>query len=265
VDRERVEREAERLSGTGLLDHADAGVRPVTIRSHVQGFALGARVYLYELDLTEFGLGIVRITPSSDEGTSAISFGTEIYAPHPVKAEGFELNGSGSLPRPTFTVSNLDNSFTALVEQNDDLHGGILRRIRTYDRYLDTGAEPDGNSHLPIDVYQLSQKTTHTRDEIAWSCSALMDQEGVELPGRTVARDYCGHDTRRWNAATGDFDYTNVTCPYVGPPLDADGNPCAPSEESFSKRLGTCCMARFGRNAVLPTRAFPGIARLRSR
>lgn len=242
----------------------------MTIRSHVQAFDLGARVTLFELDLTVFDLGVVRITPTTDDGGSAVSFGTDVdgpivYAPHPIQSEGFELNGSGSLPRPTFTIANLDNSFTALVEQNDDLHGGILRRIRTYSRYLNGGPEPDGNSHLPIDVYVLSQKTVHTRDEISWNCAAQMDQEGVQLPARPIVRDYCGHETRRWNFVTGDFDYTNVTCPYTGTPRDASGAPCSPDAEVFSKRLSTCCQARFGMNATLPTRAFPGVARLRSR
>ncbi len=235
----------------------------MTIRSHVQAFDLGAKVVLYELDLTEFGLGIIRLTPTTEDGGSAVSFGGEIYAPHPVNATGFELSVAGSLPRPTFTVSNLDNSFTALVEQNDDLHGGILTRIRTYERYLDSGPEPDGESKLPVEVYVLSRKTEHTQEKIGWSCAAQMDQEGVELPGRPIVRDYCGHETRRWTGAA--FDYTNVTCPYVGQPKDENGNPCAPALEVFSKRLGSCCKARFGETAVLPTRAFPGVARLRQR
>jgi len=242
----------------------------VTIRRHVQRFDLGARITLYELDLTVFGLGIVRIAPTTDGAGKAIGFGYEnggeiIYAPHPVKAEGFELTSAGALPRPKFAVANLDNSFTALVEQNDDLHGGILTRIRTYDRYLNNGAEPDSNTHLPLDIYQLSQKTAHTQERISWECSALMDQEGVELPGRPIVRDYCDHDTRVWNPATGAFDYANATCPYAGDPKDENGLPCAAADEVFSKRLVTCCQARFGANAVLPTRAFPGVARLRGR
>lgn len=236
----------------------------MTLTSFIQGSDLGDRVYLYELDLTVFGLGIIRLAPGTT-GSTAVGYGGETYAPHPIEAEGFELGTSGPLPRPSFAVANLDNSFTALVEQNDDLQGGVLTRIVTYARYLDGGAEPDGDVHLPLDVYQLSLKTRHTRDVIAWDCSALMDQEGVELPGRSVVRDWCGHDTRAWDPVTETFDYTNVSCPYVGDPKDVQGLPCAPEDEVFSKRLTTCCQARFGTNAVLPTRAFPGVARIRGR
>lgn len=244
----------------------------MTIRSHIQAFDLGARVTLYELDLTMFGQGVVRIAPMADgEAGEAVGFGYDadgepiIYAPHPVNAEGFELAVGGSLPRPTFTVSNLNNSFTALVEQNDDLHGAVLTRIRTYGRYLNSGADPDADRHLPLDVYVLSQKVEHTDEQIGWACAAATDQEGVELPGRLIVRDFCGHDTRVWDAEAGAFDYTAATCPYVGQPKDEKGLPCAAADEVFSKRLTTCCQARFGATAVLPTRAFPGVARLRTR
>lgn len=244
----------------------------MTIRGHIQAFDLGARVTLYQLDLTVFGLGIVRLAPMADgEAGAAVGFGYEadgepiMFAPHPVDAEGFELTVQGTLPRPTFTVGNLDGSFTALVEQNDDLHGGILTRIRTYERYLNGGDDPDADRHLPLDVYVLSQKVEHTDEQIGWACAAATDQEGVELPGRIIVRDFCGHDLRVWDPAAGAFDYTHATCPYVGQPRDEKGLPCPPADEVFSKRLGTCCQARFGANAVLPTRAFPGVARLRSR
>lgn len=236
----------------------------MTIAAHIQGADLGTRVVLFELDLTVFDLGIIRLAPGTI-GSTSVGFGGETYAPHPLRAEGFDLISNGPLPRPTFEVANLDNSFTALVEQNDDLQGGILRRIRTYGRYLDDGAEPDGDVHLPLDVYQLSQKTRHTQEVIGWTCSALMDQEGVLLPARQIIRDYCDHPYRRWDAVTGAFDYTHVTCPYTGTSyFDEDDNVVGASLDSCSKRL-TGCRLRFGANGVLPTRAFPGVARLKAR
>lgn len=237
----------------------------MTIASHIQGADLGARVVLYQLDCTVFNQGIFYLAPGTD-GSTAVSFGGQVYAPHPIRAEGFEVTTNGPLPRPTFEVSNLDNSFTALVEQNDDLQGAILTRIRTYDRYLDSGAEPDGDTHLPLDVFVLSQKTKHTRDVIGWSCAALMDQEGVQLPGRRIIRDYCDHTYRRWDAVGGTFDYTNVTCPYAGTDyFDEDGIATTAPFDACSKLLGSGCKARFGETGVLPTRAFPGVARLKMR
>lgn len=235
----------------------------MTVREHVQRFDLGQEVTLYELDLTEFGLGIVRFTPATEDNNTAIGFGGETYAPHPMRAEGFELTSAGALPRPSLSVSNLDNSFTALVDQNDDLHGATLTRIRTYGRYLDDGDDPDGEQHLPLDIYTVVQKTEHTLERISWQCAAAMDQESVELPARTIVRDFCDHTVRRWDPVAAAYDYVNVTCPWVGAAKNENGAPCAPADEVFSKKLKTCCQARFGVSAVLPTRAFPGVSKIR--
>lgn len=239
----------------------------MTIREHIQAAALGEVVTLYQIDLTVFGLGVFYLTsaPDHDSGLGeVVSYQGQEYAPHPILAEGFELRGGGTLPRPKIAIANIDQSFTAMVEEHDDLHGGIVTRIRTYGRYLDGGADP-GGGELPRDVYRISRKLEDDGDQIGWQLSALMDQEGVDLPGRPIIRDYCTHDTRVWNAATETFDYSIATCPYTGEPKDENGLPCAPEDEVFSKRLNTCCQARFGATAVLPTRAFPGVARLRMR
>jgi lambda family phage minor tail protein L len=149
------------------------------------------------------------------------------------------------------------------VELNNDLVGARRTRIRTYDRYLDGGPEPNGDAHLPLDVYEFSALETHDDEIVSWRLAALIDQEGVKLPGRQCVRDYCDHIVRR--EVNGAFDYTGATCPYSGVPRDVNGNVCAPEDEVFSKRLVTCCHARFGATAALPFRGFPGVARIRGR
>lgn len=236
----------------------------MSIREHIQGAALGAEVFLYEIDLTVFDQGILYLTPTTDGAGSAVSFGGQVYAPHPIKAEGYEISDSGPMPRPKITVANLDNSLTALVEQNDDLQGGIVRRIRTYERYLDSGADPDGNAHKPIDEHIISQKVADDGEVIAWELAALMDLEGVKLPRRKIVRDFCDLEYRRWDGAA--FDYTQATCPYVGAQsYDENGDPVADANDRCSKRLGTGCQARFGENGILPFGGFPGVARIRAR
>lgn len=234
----------------------------MTIFGHIQQADLGGDVTLYQLDLTMFGQGIIRIAPGT-EGASAVSFGGEVYAPLPVEAKGFAVSASGPLPRPTITVANLDNAFTALVSQNDDLLGAILTRIRTYTRYLDGQPDADGGAHLPLDVYELASKRVHTAEKISWQCKALMDQDGKALPGRIVTRDYCDHTYRQPDGAGG-FIYEGATCPYGGTAyFDKDDQPSSAANDQCSKRL-TGCRARFG-NAPLPFRGFPGVARLRVR
>lgn len=233
----------------------------MTIRGHVQKAALGARVVLYHIDLSGFGVEDFYITGGPDGGAAA-SFGGQLFSPWPVRADGFETS-TGKLPTPTFTLANLGGILDPIVEQNSDLVGARLTRIRTYSRYLDGGEEPNGDSYLPLDIYEFASLETHDEEVVSWRLSALIDQEGVKLPGRQCVRDYCDHIVRR--RVGGEFDYTGATCPYTGDPKDVNGNPCAPEDEVFSKRLSTCCQARFGETAALPFRGFPGVARLRGR
>lgn len=233
----------------------------MTIRGHVQKAALGTRVVLFHLDLSMFGVEDFYVTGGPDGG-SAVSFGGQTFSPWPVQATGFETT-TGKLPTPTFTLANLNSILDPIVEQNNDLVGAKLTRIRTYDRYLDDGAEPNGDAYLPLDIYELASLETHDGDVVSWRLAALIDQEGVKLPGRQCVRDYCDHVVRRW--VNGAFDYSDVTCPYAGGPKDANGAACAPDKEVFSKRLSTCCQARFGETAPLPFRGFPGVARLKGR
>jgi lambda family phage minor tail protein L len=238
----------------------------LTIRSHVQRTSLGARVTLYYLNLSTFGLEDFFIT-GGPKGGAAVSFGGQVFSPWPVTAEGFELT-TGKLPTPTFTMANIGGVLDPMVELHEDLVGAQVMRIRTYDRYLDDGPEPDGTAHLPIDVYETASLDRHDGEVVSWRLRSLIDQEGVTLPGRQCVRDYCDHVVRRWDASTGLFDYSKATCPYnesYGPARDVNGNICPSPDEVFSKRLGTCCQARFGQNVVLPFRGFPGVARLRER
>lgn len=233
----------------------------MTIKTHVQRPGLGAEITLFEIDLSIFGQGVLRLTPSADNG-SMVSFGGQPYAPLPIEAEGFEITTDGPLPRPKITIANLDGAFTALVEQHDDLQGGTVKRIITYDRYLDGGEAPDGSAHKPLDLFLISRKVADDGEIISWELCALMDQEGVELPARKIVRDYCDHEYRRWTGAG--FDYSNATCPYVGEngSFDENDDACANALDRCSKRLSGC-IARFGAANPLPTRAFPGVARVR--
>jgi lambda family phage minor tail protein L len=218
---------------------------------------------MYHIDLSSFGIEDFYVTGGPDGG-EAVSFGGRIFSPWPVQAEGFET-GTGKLPTPLLTLANIGGILDPIVEQNADLIGAKLTRIRTYDRYLDTGAEPNGEAHLPLDVYEFAALETHDDNVVSWRMSALIDQEGVKLPGRQCVRDYCDHVVRRWDPVAGAYDYSKATCPFTGDPHDVNGLPCAPENEVFSKRLETCCKARFGATAALPFRGFPGLARLKGR
>lgn len=183
----------------------------------MQKLGLGAEVTLFEVDLTELGGPIELFTPMAEEGNvdGAVMFGGQAYIPFPITADGFSWNGQSAAQQPSVTIANIDHAFTGYVLQYGGLIGAQFRRIRTFERFLDTGAEPDADAHLPIDIYRFERKTVHNDTMIRWDLANWIDQQGVMLPKRMVIRDYCDLTYRRWNSTTGDFDYSKATCPYT--------------------------------------------------
>ena len=65
------------------------------------------------------------------------------YLRFPIECTGFEFTGTGTLPRPTISVSNIFGTLTAIMQNvnqttvGNDLNGAKLIRIRTLARYLD--------------------------------------------------------------------------------------------------------------------------------
>ena len=65
------------------------------------------------------------------------------YLRFPIQCEGFEFTGTGTLPRPTISVSNIFGTLTAIMQDvnqttvGNDLNGAKLTRIRTLARFLD--------------------------------------------------------------------------------------------------------------------------------
>ncbi|CAO3459797.1 Phage minor tail protein [Azospirillum argentinense] len=231
------------------------------LASEIQKPQPSAYVTLFQLDLTALG-GIVYAFTQSQHETAALRYGGVEYTPIDIEAEGFEWNGTGSLPTPKIRVANVNRAFSALVGAYGDLLGAQVTRIRTFRRFLDGEPEADAAAHLPLDVYRIERKATHNKVFIEWELAAVLDQEGRLLPGRQILRDACMHRYRRWTGAG--FDYTRASCPYAGGAMfKATGEPTgAGHEDVCGKRLSDCKL-RFGANAVLPTRAFPGVARLR--
>ena len=107
-----------------------------------------------------------------------IKFGGQVYQQLPIKAEGFEYTGKGSLPRPTMVVSNLFNTITAILNEvnvqttGNDLAGAKLTRIRTLERFLD--AESFGTDSFieeedsvgGSDAFTMENDDTFQREEL---------------------------------------------------------------------------------------------------
>ena len=223
--------------------------------------AADALVTLFELDATALGDSSIRRFTSTAWQSSVVRFGNQSYTPIDVEASGFEWQGQGAPPTPSLRLANINLVMGALARDFGDLVGAKLTRKRTYGRFLDDGASPDPAMHFPPDLYRIERKVAHNKLYIEFELAVPFDQEGQLLPGRVMLRDACTHTYRRWTGSS--FSYLSATCPYVGGAyFQATGQSTgSASQDRCGKRLSDC-QKRFGNNP-LPTRAFPGLARVR--
>jgi len=230
----------------------------------------GDIVSLFRLDTSLHGGGIYYFAQGA-WGSSGVTFGGQYYTPIDVEFEGFETNGTGSLPTPKMRLANSDMTIQNMINAWGDLLGSELRRVRTFSRFLDGQPEADPTAYFGPDVFRIERKTDENPVFVEWELSASIDQEGKMLPGRVVIRDTCLWRYRRWTGSA--FDYTKTSCQWAGsdnvqgategPYFDFLDQPTNdPAKDACGRRLSSC-QARFGSNKPLPFGGFPGVARVR--
>lgn len=221
-------------------------------------YAPDAKIQLFRIDLSEWGLGVESWTPSS---AAAVSFGGVVFRPVALEASGFDRSLTGTLPTPRLKISNVNRLATALLQSADDLRGARVTRIVTYAKHLDGGADPDPERYHTPEIWYVDRVVSEDETEVELELAAEIDQRGVKLPRRQVLRGTCGKIYRRWNGVG--FDYAGVECPYAEAACyDAAGAATDPSGDVCGQRLSDCKL-RFGSNR-LPFGGFPGVGRTSS-
>jgi lambda family phage minor tail protein L len=215
-----------------------------TIVSALQGVDPGTIIELYQLELnaTQHDINLTNYFHAGvNEIETAIVWQTNTYQALPIKAEGFQWEGEGSLPRPKLLVANVLGTITnALLSLPSGLEGAKVTRIRTLARYLDavnfstnTNPTADPTAEWPREIYYVDRKAAETRDVVEFELASAFDLAAVRAPKRQcVAR--C-----QWV-------YRSPECSYAGTVyFDANDNPVAsPALDVCGKRV-TSCEKRF--------------------
>lgn len=182
-----------------------------------------------------------------------IVFAGNTYTRIPVKADGFQFSNTGTLPRPTLTISNIDGTMTTLLllvnatTAGNDLGGAEVRRIRTLKKYLDgeTGADP--NARFPDERWFVDRKANESRDSVTFELASKFDLAGQAIPKRQIIANVC-----QWV-------YRSSECSYTGTDYyDVNGNEVDTLAEDVCAKRVASCKLRFGDNAELPFGSFPG-------
>jgi len=182
-----------------------------------------------------------------------VVFNGNTYTRIPVKADGFDFTNTGTLPRPTLSISNLDGTMTTLLllvnatTAGNDLGGAEVRRIRTLKKFLDGEATADPNAKFPDERWYIDRKSNESRDSVTFELASKFDLAGQKLPKRQIVANVC-----QWV-------YRSSECSYTGSNyFDVNGNSVSTlAQDVCGKRIGSCKL-RFGNNGQLPFGSFPG-------
>ena len=207
---------------------------------------------------------VVSIPPASSAQILKVPvWGGQAYTPIPIEITGFEKMGTGAFPRPRMRMSNLFNEGSALAQEFGDLRGATVRRRRVYADNLDNGPFPDPLASPPADVFVIDRKSNQTNTVIEWELASVLDQQGVNLPGRQILRDTCPFAYRYWNGTAWVYGGEDG-CPYTGAAMfNVNGQPVTnPENDKCSHKLKTGCRARYGKKEELPFGGFPMVGRL---
>ena len=170
------------------------------LQSTLQGIAPGDVVELFdfELNVTEHSVSTTyRFCNSLNEKNTNIVWQENTYTAIPIKAEGFEWSGKGTLPRPTITVGNLMSTIsTILALLPNGLEGAKVTRHRTLGKFLDasnfmtgTNTDADTTAHWPVEIYYVDRKVVENRDVVTYELCSAFDLAGVRLPKRQILPD----------------------------------------------------------------------------
>lgn len=153
----------------------------------------------FELNTAQHGATtIYRFTNTKNELGNNIVWQGNTYTAIPIKAEGYEATGNGTLPRPSISVSNLLGTFTTIIALlPDGLEGCKVTRTRTLSKYLDavnftgsSNSDADPTSYFrPRDIYFIDRKSIENRNIVSYEMCSAFDLAGVRLPKRQILPD----------------------------------------------------------------------------
>ena len=245
------------------------------IASEVQKLNPSAVVELYELDTTNHvDGGVFRFHPGTSVVGGPVVWAGNTYIPFPIEVSGFEWKGSGTLPRPTIRVANVDGLMGEAVRQMEDLIGAKFSRLRTFVKYLDAVNFPGGNpladptAEFSRDVFFVNRKTNENSVVIDFELATMLDVHGLKVPRRVMAPNVCTWRYRQEGCGyAGGPVATELDVPTTDPSLDRCGKRLESCKLRFPERLNaTVPVFPFNSSTAgvgLPFGGFPGVALVR--
>lgn len=177
-----------------------------------------ALLSLYELDSRFISVNgaVYRWHAGVNGYYQPIIFNGNEYQPFPVDVEGFDIDGSGNIPRPKIRVSNINGFMSQFLLTQGDMIGARFKRICVFARFLDNANWPRGNpwgtpdpsAAYEPDIYYVNRKIAENPEIVEMECTSPFELDNVQLPRRQITAIFCG------------FNYRDPeTCGYSGEPV----------------------------------------------
>tara|TARA_R110002153_G_scaffold152542_3_gene304141 strand:+ start:2057 stop:2767 length:711 start_codon:yes stop_codon:yes gene_type:complete len=222
-----------------------------------------AVITLHDLDLTKLTpdntTTILYLANQLDNDMSKLKYNGNEYTAAPIKSEGFEINSSGTMPRPTLQVSNIGGTYNQTLKSFNSLLGATLTRYKVFYKYLDDKDKGGLGAFISKDRWVLNKKTKHNKNVIQWEMKNPLDLETVMIPRGQFTRS-CAFRYRR---LVNDV-FVQGTCAYTGDAFfDELGNVTSKKNDQCGKRFDDC-VKRFqavDKTADVPGAFFPLIPR----
>tara|TARA_Y100000590_G_scaffold117315_1_gene134082 strand:+ start:6522 stop:8288 length:1767 start_codon:yes stop_codon:yes gene_type:complete len=146
----------------------------------------------------------------NDFGSSnSAKYSQRTYTALPIESDGWEIRGTGSLPRPTVRFGNINAYWNTYLTDFDDLVGAKVIRRRTLEKYLSTTPPVEFNR----DVFYVERKVTEDAVMVEFELASAMDVEGIKLPRRSIIAARCPWKYK--DTAQGGCDWPNDSRPTI--------------------------------------------------
>lgn len=177
-----------------------------------------ALLSLYELDsrFVSVNGSVYRWHDGVNGYYQPVIFNGITYTPFPVSVEGFDIDGSGNIPRPKIRASNINGFMSQFLLTQGDMIGARFKRTRVYARFLDNANWPRGNpwgtpdptAAYEPDIYYINRKINENPEFVEMECTSPFELDNVKIPHRQITAIFCG------------FNYRDPeTCGYNGEPV----------------------------------------------
>ena len=228
------------------------------ISEEIQKLEPSAIIELFELKLTQAVNGVDQTFyyhAGKNDIKTNIVFGGQTYEAVPCKVKGFDKTTSGTLPSPTFSIANSDNTITNLMLLYNPLNAE-LKRIQTHKKFLDAvnfssginaTADPTAIAQTD-DIWYIDRVSEESPTVVEFELTGKIAMQNLRLPKRQIV-EHCP------------WEYKGTQCGYNGSKcFDVNDNELTGPNKKTLDKCGhkyTSCLLRFsGKQEKVPFGGF---------